>query len=214
MSARNPAAVLAMKAVTTFYRRLFFVVRAFDRPIPKLHSQLPIEMRLLSEKDLHAYLVLRPDQKPEQIRDRLRLGHQCHVSWHQGEIVDAAWCATGLGPVPYLGRQLVLAPNEVFIFDAYTAPKHRGHNLFMAKFTRIFRLTRDAGYARNSGVVAVENRTSMTVLRRLGCEAIGLYSSVGIGRCRWIWQQPFTEEPLPLLCAARSVHFMRWRSPT
>lgn len=50
MGARNPVAVLAIKTVTTFYRRLFFVVRALDKPIPHLHSQLPIEMRLLTPR--------------------------------------------------------------------------------------------------------------------------------------------------------------------
>ncbi len=201
MSQPDPVATLAMRAITTFYRRLFFVVRALDKPIPELHSQLPIEMKLLTERDLDAHCVFRPDQKPEQIRNRLRAGHRCHVSWHQGQIADAAWCATGRGPVPYFGRDLIVGAGDVFIFDAYTLPSHRGHNLFMAKFAHIFRATRDAGYARNTGVVAVENRTSMTVLRRLGCEAIGLYFSVGLGPCRLIWRQPFTEEPLPEMVA-------------
>lgn len=123
--------------------------------------------------------------------------------------MDAAWCATGYGPVPYLGRQLVLAADEVFIFDAYTSPPYRGHNLFMAKFAHIFRVTRDAGYRRNSGVVAVENKTSMTILRRLGCEAIGLYSSIGLGPWRIVWKRLFCAEPLPLLCAVRSINSER-----
>ena len=181
------------------YRRLFLVTRSFDKPIPVLRSQLSVEIRSLEEQELPAYRVFRPAQRVDMIRARLAAGHRCHASWHEGRIVDAAWCAMGRGPVPYFWRDLVVGAGDVFIYDAYTLPGHRGHNLFMAKFAHIFRTCRDEGHTRNTGVVAIENRASLTVLRRLGCEKIGLYASVGLGPCRIIWQHPFGDEPLPLM---------------
>lgn len=204
MSRQSLAGVALMKTVTTFYRRLFFVTRQLDTPVPILQSQLEIEMRLMTEQDLEAYLVFRRGQRLDRIRARLAAGHQCHVSWHKGRIVDAAWCATGRGPVPYFGRDLILDPAEVFIYDAYTLPACRRRRLFMAKFAHIFRESHAAGYKRNSGVVAPENRTSLAVMLRLGCEVAGLYSSLGLGPRRRIWRNPYNEQPLPLMAPLSS----------
>ena len=188
---------LRRKIVTTFYRRLYFVTRNLDKPVPLLRSRLLVENRLLLEKDFQEYHIFRPDQKQELVAARLRAGHHCHASWHQGRILDASWCATGRGPVPYFGRKLVIREGDVFIFDSYTHPSFRGFNLFMAKFAHIFRTYSELGYRRNIGVVAIENRTSMTVLKRLGCEAVGLYSSIGLGPVRIVRCNPYRDEPLP-----------------
>ena len=200
----DPTEALAGKVLTTFYRRLLFLTRSLDKPIPDLRSQFPVEMRLLTTRDLEAYCVFRPDHDTERIKARLVAGHQCHVSWHEGRIVDAAWCAMECGPVTYFGRDLIVGPGDVFVYDAWTLPSHRAHNLFMAKVAHIFRSCKAEGFARNVAVVAFENRASRTILRRVSCEEIGLYSSIGIGPWRIIRQQPFGNEPLPLMVVPSS----------
>ena len=190
-------AKITTRAVTVLYRRLYFVTRELEKPVPKLQSRLSVENRLLQENEVKDYLKCRPDQESRVITARLRAGCVCHASWYRGRIVDTSWCSTGLGPVPYFGRELVIPEGDVFIFDSYTYPRFRGFNLFMAKFAFILRTYSEQGYRRNTGVVAVENKTSMTVLKRLGCEVSGLYSSIGMGPYRAIWRRSFDTNPLP-----------------
>lgn len=187
------------RVLTTFYRRLYFITRDLAKPVPPLKSRLAVENRLLKEEEIPEYRAFRPDQGTGIIASRLEAGHLCYASWYRGRIVDTSWCATGRGPVDYLGRNIVIGDGDVFIFDSYTNPRFRGFNLFMAKFSHVFQTSADLGYRRNTGVVAVENRTSATVLMRLGCEVAGLYSSAGLGPYRFIWRKSFTNEPLPAM---------------
>lgn len=185
------------RAVTVFFRRLYYVTRDLSRPVARLNSRLPIAVRLLEERDLEDYLLFRPSTGKNEFFSRISAGHQCHASWYDKRIVDVAWCTTGRGPVPYLGREAILDEGDVFIFDSYTHPDYRGYNLFMAKFSHVFRFSQESGFLRNTGVVAFENTTSLTVLLRLGCEVAGLYSSLGIGRSRIVWSHSATDRLLP-----------------
>ena len=197
-------AILAMKVKTTFYRRLFFMSFTLSRPIPSLRSRLPVSVTLMTEHDIPAYCAFRPAQNPEAIGARLTQGHRCYASWHHGEIVDASWCTDKCGPVPYFGSELCVAPGDMFVYDSYTVPSYRGYNLYMAKVTYIFTLCKAEGYARNVAVVAPENRTALTVLRRLGSQVLGQYTCLRVGFWKKIWQEPFSEEPLPQMLAPSS----------
>jgi hypothetical protein len=194
-----------MKVATTFHRRLIFMARSLVEPIPHLQSQFHVEIRRLTETDLPAYGALRPDQPLNRIRARLAAGHYCHASWHEGRIVDAVWCVSGRGPVEYFSHDIILKTGDVYGYDAYTLPSHRAHNLFMAKVAHIFREYQAEGFTRHTALVAPENRASRAILKRLGAWEIGLYSSVGVGPWRVIWQESFGDESLPLLCPMHSV---------
>jgi hypothetical protein len=188
MSWQSSAGVIWMKVYTTLYRRLNYLVRDLSKPIPVLRSELPVEMRRLRESEIRGYLRFKPGQSEAQIHSRLASGHECHASWYEGQIIDAAWCSTTRGPVAWFGRDIIVREGEVYIYDAYTSPECRGRNLFMAKFAHIFRVYQDASLERANGLVAPGNRTSMAVMLRLGCEVVGHYKSIGIGPWRSVWK--------------------------
>jgi GNAT superfamily N-acetyltransferase len=188
-----------MKVLTTFYRRALLGYRSLDEPIAVLHSRLPVEVGLLTEGDLAVYQNFRPDQDSSEIKERMRQGHRCYVSWHEGRIVDASWLATGRVHIPYLRRDLVLEPGDVYVYDSYTAPHYRGRSLYSAKVAFIMRHCKEKGYVRNVAVIAIENKEPLAVTRRLGIKFVGVYHCLRFGPWQRLWRQPWREESLPEL---------------
>jgi hypothetical protein len=60
--------LLAMKVLTTFYRRMFLMVRPLDTPIPDIHPRVPVVIKRLTDQDLFAYSSFRPNQDAHMLR--------------------------------------------------------------------------------------------------------------------------------------------------
>src|SRR5215468_718923 len=93
---------LTMRVFTTFYRRMFLMVRPLDVAIPDVHPRLPVVIKRLTDKDILAYRKFRPEQGAHMIRSRLGRGDRCYAAWYEGRIVHAGWIATKRVYVPYL----------------------------------------------------------------------------------------------------------------
>lgn len=188
--------VLAIKVLTTFYRRMILFVYPLDGTIPVLQSRLSVNITILTERDLEAYHKYRPDRSLKEIRARLTRGDQCFVCWYEDRIVDAGWVATGRVYVPYLRRHLVLTPGDMYNYDAYTLPAFRGLNLFMARNSYVARYNQKERYLRSLALIAVENKASRNTLYRSGVRPIGLYSCLRFGPWQWEWNQAWGKEVL------------------
>lgn len=195
--------VVRTKAVTIVYRRMAFVARDLTGRALDLSGQIPFTVTEMSEADLPSYLGLRRDQDEAEIRQRLSSGDRCYVSWHGAEVVETTWVAKSRGPVPYLGGFLLLAPGDLFVYDSFTAPAHRGRGLYAAKLWHIFRLSRQAGLRRNVAVVAVENLAPLKIIKRFGGAVLGHYHCVKIGPWRRVLARPVDGERLPSFVAER-----------
>ncbi len=188
--------VLAMKILTTFYRRMILFVYPLDSTIPVLLPRLPVDIAILIERDLDAYHRFRPDQSMKEIRMRLESGDRCFVCWYEDRIVDAGWVATGRVYIPYLRRRLILGSRDIYNYDAYTLPAYRGLGIFMARNSYVARYNQKEGYSRSIAMVAVENKASKVILHRSGLIPIGLYNCLRLGPWQWEWQQQWGQEAL------------------
>ena len=108
------------------YRRLVLLERPVSPAVAPVRASTSMHVAVIGADGLAAYLSFRPDQTDAEIRRRLAEGHACFAVWHGERIVHAAWAAVGRAPIEYLSRDLVLGPDEVFVFDAFTAPAFRG----------------------------------------------------------------------------------------
>lgn len=193
---REMMEMLAMKVLTTFYRRMILFVYPLDGTIPVLESRLSVNIAILTEGDLEAYHRYRPDRNLKEIRARLARGDRCFACWYEDRIVDGGWVATGRVYVPYLRRRLVLAPGDIYNYDAYTLPAFRGLNLFMARNSYVARYNQKERYLRSLALVAAENKASRVILYRWGLRPIGLYTCLRFGPWQWDWHQTWGDEML------------------
>jgi GNAT superfamily N-acetyltransferase len=191
--------MLAMKVTTTFRRRLLMCACLIDEAPAPPASPAGLELVLLTNEHLNAYLDLRPDHSAREVEARLRRGCTCFVAYHNGVIVQATWTVTGRAWVDYLRGDLVLAPEDIYEFDGYTRPDYRGQRLFWIRNAYARQYYRERGFRRMTGAVAVENVASLHALECLGYRPIGLYGCWRLGPWQRDWAQAFGDEFLPRL---------------
>ncbi len=161
------------------------LARPLTASLPEVAAPSLIRIAVLAPEETDAYLALRPDQSSAEIRLRLARGRLCFAAWHGGQIVHAAWGATQRAPIDYLMREIELAPDEAFVFDAFTEPAFRGRNLSPLRALVMGRFYRDRGYRRILTAVHPENRAGFRPLEKVGTRPVGLIGFVGIGPWRW-----------------------------
>lgn len=166
------------------YRRLILGERPLDELPAEMVTSLPLRVELLGEDQLDAYLTLRPDQDAAEVRRRLGTGQWCFAVWHDGQIIGASWLAGGRVRIDYLGRELTLGPDEVFIYDGYTSPAFRGSRASPLRTARSIRHASELGYRRLLATVLPENRAALPLWNRVGYRRLGVIGYVKLGPWR------------------------------
>jgi hypothetical protein len=167
------------------YRRLVLLTRPLSVSPPEVAAPSSIRIAVLAPEEIDAYLAFRPDQSGALIRARFSGGYVCFAVWHDQHIVHAAWGATERARIDYLSREIELGPDEVFIFDAFTAPASRGRNLSPVRALVMGRHYADRGYRRVLTAVHPENRAGFRPLEKVGTRPVGVIGYIGIGPLRW-----------------------------
>jgi len=183
----RPIAELSFAALSAarIYRRLVLLARPVGLSEPELAAPTGVRIAVLTPEDIGAYLAFRPEQSGAEIRARLSRGYRCFAAWQEQQIVHAAWGATQRAPIDYLSHEIELCPDEVFVFDAFTAPASRGRNLSPLRALVMGRHYHEQGYRRVLTAVHPENRVGFRPLEKVGTRPVGLIGYVGIGPLRW-----------------------------
>jgi hypothetical protein len=196
-------ALLTMKVFTTLCRRMILLVRPLGAPIPDHRPRLPVDIKILTDEDLPAYSRFQPKQAASLIQTRLTHGEQCFTVWHEGRIAHAARVATERVYIPYLHRDLVLQPGDVYSHSSFTLPAYRSYGLSLARTVYAMHHYRQAGYRRMVVLVTVENTNGLHVVKQeLGYQDVGLYGCLRFGPWQYSWQRMWGDEPLPVLTNA------------
>lgn len=194
----NLIQTILMKMLTTFYRRVAVVVRPIDDTIPEPDLRLSAVITPLRGENLPDYLQHRPDQHPNEIRMRIARGDECFAAWHEGRIVHSGWVTTMPKHELYLRRKLILQPGDIFLYDHYTHPSHRGLGLARAREVHVLHHYRGEGYRRSMAIIAIENKAAFRPFRSLGYRSIGMFKCLRFGPWQWTWEERWGEEPLPV----------------
>lgn len=200
MSRTAPLATLRMKVLTTFVRRVVLLERALD-DVAAAHP-LPDGLRfaiLGRSSDWAAYQRLRRGQEPALPIERTARGDLCFVVLDGDAVVHATWSSCTLGPLPYLAADAVLEPGDVALYDSFTAPVWRGHDLSRSRDEFCRRHYRDAGLRRALAFIARENAAGLRTAEPLGYTPLGTYGLLRIGPLHHRWTEPAGARPLPRL---------------
>lgn len=193
------------KVLTKVFRRAIFTVRPLDVPIPPLHSCLPVSITTLSSADLAEYLRFYPLAGLSELQRRLSQGHRCYASWYQGQIVDVTWIAAGRAYIDYLDRDILLHPQDAYLYDSFTSPAFRGRGLYAAKLAYISHRCKEEGYSRTVAVYAMENKAVYKMLARLNTQYVGTYYRLKIGPWQMVWRSGHSDAALPTLVKPAST---------
>lgn len=170
---------------TGVYRRLVLLERSLEQPLPEIPVPGSMRVTMLAASEIEAYMAFRPDQDASEIRRRLDQDHRCFAVWHEQRIIHAAWAATGRARIEYLSRDLALAPDEVYVYEAFTAPGFRGRNASPIRALALGEHFRSRGYRRIVTAVRPENTVGFRPLEKVGTLRVGVVGYVGVGRLRW-----------------------------
>ena len=170
---------------THVYRRLILLGRPLNQAVPEIPVPGSMRVAMLVEGEIGAYMAFRPDQDASEIHRRLDQDHRCFTVWHEQQIIHAAWVATGRARIEYLSRDLALAPDEVYVYEAFTAPAFRGRNASPVRALAMAEHFRSHGYRRVLTAVHPENKVGFRPLEKVGTRDVGVIGYVGVGRLRW-----------------------------
>ena len=201
---RGLARELGARVLTTAYRRMLFMAYPLeDIRIPVYNAGLDVSFGILEPGDLDAYLRFRPAASPREIEKRMLRGDRCFVSWHTEEIVDACWTATSNVYVPYMRRLLHIPAGDVYSYDSFTAPSHRGRGIYMARNSFTARTHQSEGLDRSIALVAFENYSAWLILSRSGLRTLGAYHYLRTPVKGIYWETTEPGKSLPRMSAAR-----------
>jgi hypothetical protein len=194
----------AMKVVTTFYRRMFAFVRPLELPVPE-PGPGDAAVVLLDEALMAEYGRLRPTQSADLVRRRLAAGHECLLVRQHSELVHAGWVAFGRFLVPYLNRDIVLEPDEIYSYDVFTRSDQRAQGCAAARFRHLRNRYLERGYRSSFSLVAVENRAGLAITYKFQYRTVGAYYAVRAGPWQRMWSRALEGQTLPQLLPPRGV---------
>ena len=164
------------------YRRAVLRECPLDQPFPLVVPLLPLEVDLLDETRVDEYNLFRGGADSTAAPRRLEGGDLCFVARSEGRIVGSCWSATKRAWSVYLSREIPLAADEVYVYDAYTAPEHRGKGVLPVLTAEMHRFHRSKGMRREVAVSVPENQSVMT--SKIGYRSVGTMGYFALGKYR------------------------------
>jgi GNAT superfamily N-acetyltransferase len=138
-------------------------------------------VRRLEAQAADEYLAFRPDTPRPKITERWRAGDTCFVVWHEGRIIAACWTSGRRAWSEFLGCEISLAPGDVYLYDAFTLPAHRGLGVAPVLCGHQLRDLHGQGYRRALRGTTPENQPALRAHGKTGFHPIAMLVSVRIG---------------------------------
>ena len=139
----------------------------------------------MTSGDVEGYLLLRPEADRKEVERRLASGHYGFVVLDDGAIVHACWAVTGEAHIEYLGLDVVLAAEAVYVYEVFTSPPYRGRGISSERSFEMERYLGGKGHRRLVAAVGPENWAATRSNAKAGYDAVGSIGYWGLGRFRY-----------------------------
>jgi hypothetical protein len=124
----------------------------------------------------------------DTIATAMRRRHLCYALYHGNELASWGWYSPVACGVDRGALRVSFDPRYVYMFNGYTKPAHRGHNLHGIGLARALEALCARGWA---GVVTLAERVNFASLRsahRVGYRDCGLAVCARVGGAVRVWQ--------------------------
>ena len=168
------------------YRRLLLFERKVDES--GLPPSLPpgVSFQVLTADQLSDYLLFRPEVSAVDIQRRFQWGHLCLVARTADQLLSATWVALDQARIDYVQWRLPLAPDEAYVYDAYTLKAWRGTGLSSAVSAFMSWQLQRRGATRSWRAVMPENAAAIAMQTKLGSRKVWLLKSLRLGPWQWM----------------------------
>jgi GNAT superfamily N-acetyltransferase len=168
------------------YRRVGWYVHSLHDPINPVEPRTTLEFAELSKEDVGRYLLFRRGAREKDILARLAAGNRCYAALCNGEIASVSWIAEKQGYLELIGYRFPLEPDEIYVFDSFTAKKYRGKRIHSALYSRLLQHYKTTGYRAVISLIVPENRSNITARTRTGFKQTGSVLRLKLGPfCRY-----------------------------
>ncbi len=164
------------------YRRVLVRELLLDKSFTPVPARIPLEFGLLDSAGIDEYNAFRQGRDPDAARRQLEEGHRCYLARSDGRIVASCWVAYQRAWSRYLSREIQLAADEVYNYDAFTAPHVREMGVLKALATHGHERLRARGIRRAIALTVPENRAA--IVSQTGYRTIGIMGYVSVGPFR------------------------------
>jgi GNAT superfamily N-acetyltransferase len=157
---------------------------SFDltRDLPRAASDLPLELKPLSEVEVGPYLDLRRDENRPAVQARLRRGDLCLSSWSDGRLIGAVWVRFDRMWISEIASSMPLRPGDAYGYASFTEPAYRRRGAATVLSRATLEHLKTAGYRRALGYVMRDNAAGRAALRTLGFDVVGRVRWFHLGR--------------------------------
>ncbi len=149
---------------------LIFFECDLTQPLPECPPSHGFITREASIADLPLLDVTEnPDHCRQAARERLERGDRWFVGIDSetGELANSRWISTSPSYIPEVDRELVLEPNEVYLYDIYTNPRFTSQGVNAMVRHTLYTYLQQSGIETIYACVPASNQASLRVARNL-----------------------------------------------
>lgn len=161
-----------------FERDLF--EKGLEESLRQQSAAIEVTISELKWSEADEYAAFLPGVTAAEVRSRLEQGHRCFIARHEGIAANAVWAATGSARIRYLDCEIQLAPDEVYIYESYTAPAFRRRHIAGARAAAMLQYFRGSSFTRMLAAVMPENAGGIGAALKAGYRPIGVIGWAGI----------------------------------
>jgi len=162
----------------------------FGPPVPELKAQCPCELAILREGSQADEALLTPFLAPSVVRRRFARGEVC-FAWRRGsQLLSYIWVAFSPEGVEEILQIIRPRGDEIYLFDAFTAPAFRGLGLYAALLSAVLQHYHHHGIKRALIFTTRENVGSRRGIRRAGFTLFQVVRCWKVLRLCLYWQGP------------------------
>lgn len=176
-------------------RRLLFLERRTEpASTAGADPATPLALVEAGEADLDALAALRATDQDEASRtggshpslaQRYRKltahGDRCFVIRSEGRVVAAVWVARGAVPVAYVMCDLLLTPDEAYLYDTFVVPELRGRGLASKLYQGVAAQLAASGVSRAVMFVRAHNAPSLQSALKAGFRRTATLGCLRVG---------------------------------
>jgi GNAT superfamily N-acetyltransferase len=166
------------------YLRVLIFERDIARASASATSDIDVEVRELRCDDIAAYGRYRPERDVAELDRRLAAGMRCFLTLSEGHVVGELWVVTVELWLAQLERLVPLAPDELWVYEAFVIPELRGRNVATVRATLVGERLKNEGYRRLLWLVSPHNRPQLGSAAKLGARRLGSAGYVRLGPFR------------------------------
>ncbi len=132
------------------------------------------------------------------IDSRFARGEFCCCALDRSEVISYCWMAFDWESVGEINRVVRLRHEEVYLFDAFTYPHHRGKDLFPAVLSKSLEWAKSHGYSRALIFALSDNQASTRAIAKAGFKLVQavIFLRLFSRTLCWLGRKTDGEEPV------------------